>query len=145
MTASSLPARIGYAIIAFPIGAILGYFIMLQLLLRIGSIFKDPHPSMQGFGYFMMSLAAAATLGLSLSLVALTLPWYRPSAKTGRTMRIVLSALVVFFAFIVLSGQGNALIFSMAVSVWLALVLSLTFIRHGVLDHTHRSNPQSLE
>jgi hypothetical protein len=96
---------------------------------------------MQGFGYFMMSLAAAATLGLSLSLVVLTLPWYRPSAKTGRTMRIVLSVLVVFFAFIVLSGQGNALIFSIAVSLWLALVLSLTFIRHGVLDRTQTEQP----
>ncbi len=136
MSASSLPARIGYAIVAFPIGAILGYFLMLQVLLRIGSIFQDPHPSMQAFGYFMMSLAAAATLGLSFSLVAITLPWCRPSAKTGRTTRIVLAALVVFFPFVVLSRQGNALIFSMAVSLWLALVLSFTFIRHGVLDRT---------
>ena len=134
MTASGLPARIGYALVAFPTGALLGYVAALKLLIRFGSVFEDPHPSMQGFGYFMMSLAAAATLALTASLIALTLPWSRPVKVRGRIARIITSVLLVLFAFVILSGQGHAPIFIFALTIWLAAVAYFTFIRHGIFD-----------
>ena len=84
MTATSLPARIGYANVVLPLGAVLGYALALKLLIKFGSIFEDPHSSMQGFGYFMMSLASAATFAATASLIALTLPWKRPIRANGK-------------------------------------------------------------
>src|SRR5580704_6588978 len=91
MTATSLPARIGYAIVVLPLGAVLGYVLALKLLIRFGSIFQDPHSSMQGFGYFMMSLVSAATFATTASLIALTLPWKRPIKVNGKVGRVVVS------------------------------------------------------
>jgi hypothetical protein len=89
---------------------------------------------MQGFGYFMMSLAVAATAGFTASAVALTLPWARPIKAKGRVVRILVSILLVFCAFVVLAGQGHAPIFVLALSAWLAIAAYFTFIRHGILD-----------
>jgi hypothetical protein len=85
ISATSLPARIGYAVVSFPVAALAGYLLTLKLLIKFGSIFQDAHPSMQGFGYFMMSLAVAATFGLTAFLMGLTLPWKRPVKAQGKT------------------------------------------------------------
>ena len=134
MTATSLPARIGYAIVVLPLGAVLGYVLALKLLIKFGSVFQDPHSSMQGFGYFMMSLASAATFAATASLIALTLPWKRPIRDNGKAGRIVVSAVLLGLAFLILAGQGHALIFVLAVIGCLAVVFYLTYVRYGVLD-----------
>jgi hypothetical protein len=143
MSATSLPARIGYAIVVAPLGAVLGYVLALKLLIKFGSIFQDPHSSMQGFGYFMMSLASAATFAVMGSLVAITLPWKRPIKASGKVGRIVVSVVLLGIAFLILAGQGHALIFVLAVIGCLALMFYLTYIRHGVLD-AKQDNPAAL-
>ena len=125
----------------FPLGALLGYILMLKLLIAMGGIFHDSHPSMQGFGYFMMSLATAAVMGLTVSLAVLTMPWIRPAKSDGKGIRIALSLLLLFFTFIVLTGQGNALIFVLGIVLWLAIVLWLTFVRCGLLDEDSLAPP----
>jgi hypothetical protein len=136
VTATSLPARFGYALVAFPVGAVLGYILMLKLLFKIGFLFQDPHPSMQGFGYFMMSLAAAATMAITASLFALTLPWIRPARSQGVVPRTIASAVFVLIAFFILAGQGHAPIFVFAVTGLLVGMLYITYVRHGVLDQS---------
>jgi hypothetical protein len=115
MTVTSLPARIGYAIVVLPLGAVLGYILALKLFIKFGSIFQDPHSSMQGFGYFMMSLASAATFAATASLIALTLPWKRPIRANGKVGRVVVSVVLLGLAFLILAGQGHALIFVLSV------------------------------
>ena len=89
---------------------------------------------MQGFGYFMMSLAAAATFGITLLLVFLTLPWTRPVRPTGMGGRLTISVILVLLAFLILIGQGHALIFVIVLTGWLAALAYLTYVRHGILD-----------
>jgi hypothetical protein len=143
MTATSLPARIGYAIVVLPLGAVLGYVLALKLLIKFGSVFQDPHSSMEGFGYFMMSLASAATFAATASLIALTLPWKRPIRDNGKAGRIVVSVVLLGLAFLILAGQGHALIFVLTVIGWLAVLFYLTYVRCGVLD-SKQDNPAAL-
>ncbi len=143
MTSTSLPARIGYAIVVLPLGAVLGYVLALKLLIKFGSIFEDPHSSMQGFGYFMMSLASAATFAATASLIALTLPWKRPIRANGKVARVAVSVVLLGLAFLILAGLGHALIFVLTVIGWLAVVFYLTCVRYGVLDFK-QDNPSPL-
>jgi hypothetical protein len=143
MTATSLPARIGYAIVVLPLGAVLGYVLALKLLIKFGSVFQDPHSSMEGFGYFMMSLASAATFAATASLIALTLPWKRPIRDNGKAGRIVVSVVLLGLAFLILAGQGHALIFVLTVIGWLAVLFYLTYVRCGVLD-SKQDSPAAL-
>ena len=144
MTPTALPARIGYAVLAFPLGALLGFFAALSLLKIAGPLFHDNHPSMQGFGYFMMALASGAAMATNTSLVALTLPWKRPVKNDGTAIRISASALFLILAFLMLVGQGHALIFVLAVSSWLAVSIYFTFVRHGVFDEKVEPAPASV-
>jgi hypothetical protein len=134
MTATSLPARIGYAIVVLPLGAVLGYVLALKLLIKFGSVFQDPHSSMQGFGYFMMSLASAATFAATTSLIAVTLPWKRPIRANGEVGRVVVSVMLLGFSFLILAGEGNALIFVLIVIGWLAVVFYLCTVRRSRLQ-----------
>ena len=143
MSATSLPARIGYAIVVAPLGAVLGYVLALKLLIKFGSVFQDPHSSMQGFGYFMMSLASAATFAATASLIAVTLPWKRPIRANGKAGRVVDSVVLLGLAFLILAGQGHALIFVLTVIGWLAVVFYLTYVRYGVLD-SKQDSPAAL-
>jgi hypothetical protein len=122
---------------------ILGYVLALKLLIKFGSIFQDPHSSMQGFGYFIMSLASAATFAATASIIALTLPGKRPIRENGKVARVVVSAVLLGLAFLILAGQGQALIFVQAVIGWLAVVFYLTYVRYGVLD-SKQDNPTAL-
>jgi hypothetical protein len=140
MTATSLPARIGYAIVVLPLGAVLGYVLALKLLIKFGSVFQDPHSSMQGFGYFVMSLASAAILAATASLIALTLPWKRPPKANGKVGRLVISVVLLGFTFLILAGQGQAPIIVLTVIGWLALVFYLTYVRCGVLDSNQENS-----
>jgi hypothetical protein len=98
---------------------------------------------MQGFGYFMMSLASAATFAATASLITLTLPWKRPIRANGKVGRVVVSVVLLGLAFLILAGQGHALIFVLSVVGWLAVVFYLTYIRYGVID-SKQDNPVAL-
>jgi hypothetical protein len=143
VTATSLPARIGYAIVVLPLGAVLGYVLALKLLIKFGAVFLDPHSSMQGFGYFMMSVASAIAFAATASLIAVTLPWKRPLRANGKAGRIVVSVMLLGLAILILAGQGHALIFVLIVIGWLAVVFYLTYIRCGVLD-SKQDNPAAV-
>lgn len=140
-SAYGLFARLAGAVVFFLLGALLGYILMLKLLIAMGGIFHDSHPSMQGFGYFMMSLATAVVTGLTASLAVLTMPWIRPVKSDGKGIRIALSLLLLFFTFILLGGQGHALIFVLGIVLWLAIVLWLTFVRCGLFDDDNSALP----
>ena len=46
-------------------------------------------------------------------------------------------------AFLILAGQGHALIFVLTVIGWLAVVFYLTYVRYGVLD-SKQDSPAAL-
>ena len=98
---------------------------------------------MQGFGYFMMSLASAATFAATASLIALTLPWKRPIRANGKVARVAVSVVLLGLAFLILAGLGHAPTFVLTVIGWLAVVFYLTCVRYGVLDFK-QDNPSPL-
>jgi hypothetical protein len=127
-------------VIAFAIGAVAGFFGTLALLTRtpIGPLFKDAHPSVAGFGYFMMGLAEAAATAVTAALLFITLPWKRPLKDSGTIGRFVIAGLLSLLTFVILTGQGHAPAFVLAITIWIALVAYFTYVRHGILD----SKPQ---
>jgi len=139
MTAVSLPARIVYAVLAFPLGAAAGFYLSTPLFIKLAPLFHDPYPSMEGFGVFVMALGVGAASGLTVFLVALTLPWKRRRKRRGRAGRAIFAALFILLASLFLADQGNALIYDLAIATWLALAMSFTFVRYGVLDQPRRT------
>jgi hypothetical protein len=127
-------------VIALAVGALGGFFGMLALLTRtpIGPLFQDAHPSMAGFRYFKMGLAVAAATAITAALIFITLPWKRPLKASGKFGRVVTSALLSLLTFVILTGQGHAPAFVLAITIWIALVTYFTYVRHGILD----SKPQ---
>jgi hypothetical protein len=123
-------------VIALAVGAAAGFFGILALLTRtpIGPLFQDAHQSMEGFGYFMMGLAGAASTAITAALIFITLPWKRPLKASGKIGRFVIAALSSLLAFVILIGQGHALAFVLAITIWIALVAYFTYVRHGILD-----------
>jgi hypothetical protein len=71
------------------------------------------------------------------------LPWRRPIKANGKVGRVVVSVVLIAFAFLIMAGQGHALIFVLTVIGWLAVVFYLTYVRYGILD-SKRDNPAAL-
>ena len=139
MKVTGLPVRVFYAAIALPLGAMLGFVPSMQLLPRLVAKHPQLDPQMDGSGLFKLALWIAAETGLTAFLLALILPWIRHRSRSGRPLRIVLSALTVVVASAAFAGLGHPIAYDLVFAIWLSLLLSYTFVRYGVLDHTRRS------
>jgi len=138
MTATSLPARIIYAILAIPAAGVAAFYASMALLARYAPQFGDSALSPEGYGIFSRSLAFGAVLAFTASLVALTLPWVRLRKRRGRNGRAIFSALFILLISLGFAADHHALVYDAAVAVWLAFTMTFTFVRYGVLDRVRR-------
>jgi O-antigen/teichoic acid export membrane protein len=144
MHGASLPARILYAVIAFALGGVAGFYAALWeypiLLLR----FQGANADLDGFEIFKTSLAIGAGVAFMAFLVALTQPWKRLRRRGGREARIAISGVVVVLASLAFAGLHHRVIYDLAFAVWLSYVIAYTYVRYGVLD-SRRSRTAHVE
>ena len=140
MNAAGLPARIGYAIVAFPSGGAVGFYSTMWLLPKLERFLLAADPGIEEYRIFLAAVGVGAGLGFTAFLIALTLPWKRRRRRGGRGWRIAVSCVVVLLASLAFAGQGHALIYDLAFAGWLAYVMAYTVVRYGVLDRTRRSS-----
>jgi hypothetical protein len=139
MNAVSLPARIGYAIVALALGAVAGFYGSLWLLPKLVKLLQGPDEALDDFLLFQGALGVATGLAFTSALVALTLPWKRRRRRSGRQGRMIVSGVFVVVASLSFAGQGHALIYDLAFAAWLAYALAYTFVRYGIVDSARRS------
>jgi len=135
----SLTARIGYALVAVPLGSALGFYPSILLLPKLGKLLQQGDPRADGFSVFVSAILAGGVLAFTASAVALTLPWIRRRKHRGRTGRMVLSCVFVLLASLGFADQGHALLLDLAFTLWLAYTVTFTFVRYGVLDQARRT------
>ena len=139
MTATSLPARVAYAVAAIPAAGALGFYSGIVLLPQLAQLLHRTATDADDSQIFMNSIGIGVLMALTVSLAVLTLPWRRRRKRRGRPLRIVISAVIVFGVSLSFAQQGHALIFDLSLAVWLAYTLTFTFVRYGVLDQARRT------
>ena len=139
MDGVGLPARIGHAIAALALGAVIGFYCSIWLLPKLVTLLQGPDAGVDEFLLFQGALGVGTGLAFTAALVALTLPWKRHRRRSGRQRRIVVSGVFVVLASLSFASQGHALIYDLAFAVWLAYAMAYTFVRYCVLDSARRS------
>jgi len=134
VTATSLPFRVAYALLAFPLAAGAGFYGCILLWPRAAALLHGPDPGLDWYGMFIGSLTVGLGLGFAAALVALTMPWRRQRRRSGRGTRAVISCAVVLAATLAFTGGEHTLLFDLGFAAWLAYALTFTFVRYGVLD-----------
>lgn len=145
MNATSLPARIGYAIGALAIGGGAGFYLGMWLLPKLAIHLHGSDAEVDGYGIFKNALWLGAGMAFTGALAALTLPWKRHRRRSGRAGRIVVSCLFVVPASLCFAGLGHAAMYDLAFAAWLAYVTAFTFVRYGVLDGARRRSSSAGE
>ena len=138
MKARGLPARIGYVVVATPAACVGGFYLGIWVLTRaLPSLYgvQDANP---GWQEFLFSLLVGGAAGFTTFFYALTLPWGRLRRRRGRTWRMAASALIVLVPSVMAAAEGVPLRYVAVLMVWLAVVLTFTFVRYGVLDRYGR-------
>jgi hypothetical protein len=138
MSTVGLPARIGYALAALPVGGVVGFYCGIWILPGLATVFPRIDGDIDGYGMFKLALGVGAALAFTLSLLALTLPWKRHRQRSGREWRIAASGVVVVVASAGLAADGYSLGYNLGFAVWLAYTLAFTFVRYGVVDQARR-------
>ena len=138
MNAVSLPARIGYAVVAAPLGWAAGFYLCMRFLPEFATSHAQIDPNLDGSRIFRIALCAGAAIALTASLFALTLPWIRHRKKPGRPWRIGLSCVVVVAGSIFFADLGFRLIYDLLFAAWLTYLLAFTVVRYGVMDASNR-------
>jgi uncharacterized membrane protein YfcA len=139
MNASGLPARIGYTVVALPLGGVAGFYSSIWLLPKLAARFPQMDPGVDGRGLFNVALSLGAAVGFSAALVALTLPWRRHRKRRGRLWRFMLACVVVVVGSASFAAEVHGLVCDLAFVVWLAYTIAYTFVRYGVIDQARRS------
>ena len=145
MNAVSLPARIGYAIVALALGAAAGFYGSLWLLPKLVKLLQGPDAALDDFLLFQGALGVATGLAFTAALVALTLPWKRRRRRSGRQGRMIVAGVFVVLVSLSFASQGHALIYDLAFAAWLAYAMAYTFVRYGIVDSARRSGAGSSE
>ncbi len=135
MDTAGLPARIGYAVVAFPVVGAAAFYACTWLWPRIAGADLGT----EGYGIFAGSLGVGAVCGLTASLLALTLPWRRRKRRSGRTRRTVIAGVVVVLASLGFAGTGHELIYDLMFAAWLAYAMAFTYVRYGVRDRARHA------
>ena len=142
MNAVSLPARIGYAIVALALGAAAGFYGSLWLLPKLVKLLQGPDAALDDFLLFQGALGVATGLAFNAALVALTLPWKRRRRRSGRQGRMIVAGVFVVLVSLSFASQGHALVYDLAFAAWLAYAMAYTFVRYGIVDSARRSSAQ---
>jgi len=140
MNADGLLARIGYTVVALPLGGVVGFYSSIWLLPKLAARFPQVDPGVDGRGFFNLALSVGAALAFSASLLALTLPWSRHRKRRGRPWRITLSCVVVVVVSAAFAAEVHGLVYDLAFAAWLAYTMAYTFVRYGVIDQASRSS-----
>jgi hypothetical protein len=135
MDKTGLPARIGYAVVAFPVVGAAAFYTSTWLWPKIAGA----DLGIEGYGIFAGSLGVGAVFGLTAFLLALTLPWTRRRRRGGRTRRVVVACVVVVLASLGFAGLGHQLIYDLLFAAWLAYAMAFTYVRYGVRDRARRT------
>ena len=140
MSATGLPARMVYAVVALALGGVAGFYAGMWeypiLLLRFQGVDAD----LDGYEIFKVALGIAAVVAFTAFLVALTLPWSRHRRRSGRRRRLVISGVVGVLAALAFAGLHHPVILDLAFAAWLAYVMAYTYVRYGLLDPRRRRN-----
>lgn len=134
MRASALPFRVLYALVAAPVASIGGFYAGVLLLPRILPGLHGDAAADAGWGDFVLAVLLAGAIGFTAFLYALTLPWRRLRRRRGRPLRITLSAALVLLVSVSAAAEAVPVGYIAGVTVWMALVLTFTFIRYGIRD-----------
>jgi hypothetical protein len=143
MSAVGLPARIGYAVVALPVGGATGFYSVAWLLPKMSWLLQIPAIVPENYATFVTALYAGAAVAFTASLMALTLPWKRRRKRRGRNWRIGLSGAFVVLASSAFADLGHPLLVDLAFAGWLAYTITFTFVRYGVLDQAKRKSSSS--
>jgi hypothetical protein len=126
----SLPARLGYAILAFPVVGTVAFYVSTWIWPRFSGVDIEAH----GYGIFAGCIGIGAVVGFTAFLFALTLPWKRRRRRTGRGRRTVIACVVVVFVSLVMADVDHSVIYDLLLAAWLAYSLAFTYVRYGVRD-----------
>jgi hypothetical protein len=138
MSAAGLPARIVYALVALPVGGAAGFYFVVWAIPKMSWLLQVPALVPENYTTFVTALYVGGAVGLTASLVALTLPWKRKRKRRGRKWRIALSSVFVVLAAAAFADQGHRLLIDVLFTAWLAYTVTFTFVRYGVLDQASR-------
>jgi len=133
MDAVSLPARIGYAVVAFPAGEALGFAASYWVYPSLAKFLMGWPPSIDESRLYA-AVGIGAVVGFTALMIALTFPWQRRKRRTGRALRSIFSGIFVVIASMGFAGLGHKLIYDLVFAGWLAYLMAFTYVRHGVLD-----------
>lgn len=139
MSATGLPARIVYAVVATPLAATGGFYLGIFLFNRLlpganGDLAPQP-----GWAEFVLSLMVGAAIAFPVFWWALTLPQLRLRRRAGRVWRTGFSAAIVLVISVMIRAEGMPLRYTVALMVWMAVILTFTFIRYGLLGGERRA------
>jgi hypothetical protein len=138
MNASGLPARIGYTVVALPLGGGAGFYLSMYLLPKLAARYPQIDPGLDGQGLFNVALGVSGAVAFSVALLALTLPWSRRRKRHGRSWRIALAGVLVVIASAAFAAEVHGLVVDLVFAAWMAYMMAYTFVRYGVTDHVRR-------
>ena len=132
-----LPARIGYAVVALPLGGAVGFATAYWAFPTMGKFLMGWEPNADPNKNYM-ALGWGLAVAFTAFLIALTLPWRRRKRRSGRMRRAILSGAFVLVTSLGFAGLGHAVVYDLAFATWLAYLTAFTFVRYGVLDSARR-------
>jgi uncharacterized membrane protein YfcA len=138
MNAKSLPARIGYAVLALLLGAAAGFYSIMLLMPELVAKYPKLDTGMSGQDMFNLAVSVGAGVSLTAALFGLTLPWIRHRKRRGRPWRIAVSFAVVLIASVAFADMIPGLVPDLLFAAWLAYTMAYTFVRYGVVDDAQR-------
>jgi hypothetical protein len=138
MSASSLLARMFYAVVAIPAAGAVGFYASLVLLPKLMGQSWYRFAPLDEQQIFLAAIGIGALLAFPASLLALTMPWRRHRKRRGRVLRAILSAVLVLGVTLSFAQRGHAIGVDLALAVWLAYIITFTYVRYGVLDRARR-------
>ena len=134
MSATGLPARMVYGVVALALGGVAGFYASIWeypiLLLRFQGIDAD----LDGYEIFKVALGVGAAVAFTAFMAALTLPWSRHRRRSGRGRRLAISGVFVVLASLAFAGLHHRAIYDLAFAAWLAYVTAYTYVRYGLRD-----------
>ena len=142
MDGVSLPARIGYAVVAFPVGEAVGFAAIYWVYPALAK-FLMGWPTSPDESRLYLALGIGAGIGFTAFVIALTLPWQRRKRRSGRLRRSIFSGIFVLLASLGFAGLGHELMYDLLFAGWLAYLMAFTYVRHGVLDRTTQTAASS--
>jgi cyanate permease len=140
MNATSLPARIGYAVLALLFGRAAGFYSVMWFLPEMVAKYPRLDTGMSGKEMFNLAASVGAAVAFTAALFALTLPWIRHRKRHGRPWRIAVSCVIVLVASVGFADLVPRLVLDLLFAAWLAYTMAYTFVRYGVVDDAQRSS-----